>query len=287
MALSNNTNYVAKLKEHPVRKVRTKNLPGWLLSKRSCPTNKLAGISDIAAPAHMQQSRRKSDDTIRMLTAQIMSAQEQERQRISSELHDSIGQTLSAIKFHVENAIWQMNKQAIDESVRMFRNIIPKIQDAIEEVRRISMDLRPTLLDDIGVNATLTWFCREFQIIYGHIHVKLMLDIQEDCITTPLKIAIFRIVQEAMNNCAKYSQADCICVSLVNTGQSIELAIADNGQGFDPAEVQTRNIGMCGGIGLNSMQERAESSGGTFSIESAKGRCTRVRVAWTHKEIRS
>lgn len=239
-----------------------------------------ATVYDISYRKDAERALRESEHTKRLLASQVMTAQEKERKRIASELHDGIGQTLSAIKFYVENAIRNLNEQPVENSAQMFRNIIPKLQDAIEEVRRISMDLRPSLLDDIGTLATLSWFCREFQTIYDSIRIELMLDIKESDIPAPLKVAIFRIVQEAMNNCAKYGQANRIHISLINTGKEIELAVEDDGQGFDHAEVSERISSVGGGMGLVSMRERAEFSGGMFSIESAKGKGTSMRVIW-------
>ena len=240
---------------------------------------------DISYRRVTEQSLLESEHAKRLLTAQVMSAQEKERKRIASELHDGIGQTLSAIKFYVENAIRNLGEQTLDSSVQTFRNVIPKLQDAIEEVRRISMDLRPSLLDDIGTLAALTWFCRQFQHIYESIRIELRIDIKESDIPAPLKVAIFRIVQEAMNNCAKYSQASCIHVSLINSGKEIELAVEDNGQGFDQAEVWSKIERLGGGMGLVTMRERAEFSGGMFLIESASGKGTSMRVVWPIQEV--
>ncbi len=240
-------------------------------------------VYDISHRREAEQSLRESEHAKRMLTAQVMSAQEKERKRIASELHDGIGQTLSAIKFYVENAIRGLNEQTVEDSSQMFRNVIPKLQDAIEEVRRISMDLRPSLLDDIGTLATLSWFCRQFQSVYETTRIELRLDIDESDIAAPLKVAIFRIVQEAMNNCAKYSKANQIHIGLMNNGKEIELAVEDDGRGFDIAEVGTKNNGL-GGMGLVSMRERAEFSGGTFLIESAPGKGTSMCVVWPLQE---
>ena len=237
-------------------------------------------VYDMSYRKNAEQALRESEHTKRMLTAQVMSAQEKERKRIASELHDGIGQTLSAIKFYVENAIRNLNEHTIDNSAQMFQNVIPKLQDAIEEVRRISMDLRPSLLDDIGTLATLSWFCRQFQAIYESIRIELRLDIKESDIPAPLKVAIFRIVQEAMNNCAKYSQAGCIHISLINTGKEIELTVEDDGLGFDLAEVYAKVERLGGGMGLVTMKERSEFSGGIFAIESAISKGTSMRVNW-------
>lgn len=291
--------YVANLKGTDGQNFWVKISPTLLLGKQGESTGSFAVVAnnikqlnerirtlayDINYRKDTEQSLLESEHAKRMLAAQVMSAQEKERKRIASELHDGIGQTLSAIKFYVENAIRNLNERTIENSTQMFGNVIPKLQDAIEEVRRISMDLRPSLLDDIGTLATLTWFCRQFQNIYESMRIELLLDIKESDIPAPLKVAIFRIVQEAMNNCAKYSKANCIHISLINTGKEIELAVEDDGQGFDYAEVCARIKGLGGGMGLVSMRERAEFSGGMFSIESATGKGTSMRVVWPLQE---
>ncbi len=293
------TTYVANLRGKDEQNFWVKISPTLLVGKQGESTGSFAVVAsdvqqlnarirslayDINYRKDAEQSLLESEHAKRMLAAQVMSAQEKERKRIASELHDGIGQTLSAIKFYVENAIRNLNERTIEDSTQMFGNVIPKLQDAIEEVRRISMDLRPSLLDDIGTLATLTWFCRQFQHVYESMRIELRLDVKESDIAPPLKVAIFRIVQEAMNNCAKYSKANCIHVSLSNTSKEIELAVEDDGQGFDYAEVCTRIKSMGGGMGLVSMRERAEFSGGMFSIESAAGKGTSMRVVWPLQE---
>ena len=291
--------YVANLKGTDGHNFWVKISPTLLVGKQGESTGSFAVVAndvkqlnarirslayDINYRKDAEQSLLESEHAKRMLAAQVMSAQEKERKRIASELHDGIGQTLSAIKFYVENAIRNLNEHTIENSAQMFGNVIPKLQDAIEEVRRISMDLRPSLLADIGTLATLSWFCRQFQTIYESMRIELRLDIKEGDIPAPLKVAIFRIVQEAMNNCAKYSGANCIHISLINNGKEIELAVEDDGKGFDYAEVCARVKTMGGGMGLVSMRERAEFSGGLFSIESAAGRGTSMRVVWPSQE---
>ena len=162
----------------------------------------------------------------------------------------------------------------------LFKSIISKLQDAIEEVRRISMDLRPSILDDLGILATLGWFCREFQSVYRGIRVELRIEVQEADIPVPLKVVIFRIVQEALNNVAKYSGTDTVQIGLKKTSHAIELDIADNGIGFDLSEIAAkRGVGL-GGTGLVSMRERAEYSGGHFTLKSNKGQGTCIRILW-------
>jgi signal transduction histidine kinase len=153
------------------------------------------------------------------------------------------------------------------------------VRESVEEVRRMQMDLRPSTLDDLGVLATLGWFCREYQKIYSHIRIEKEVGLKEDEVSTPLKVVLYRMTQEAMNNVAKHSQADLIHLSLRRRENEIELVIRDNGMGFDLEKILSLK-GFKGGLGLSSMRERAELSGGKFMIESTQGKGTTVRASW-------
>jgi PAS domain S-box-containing protein len=274
--------YVTELVGKQGRKIWVKISTSLRFDLKKTPAGSFAVITDITEQVQVEEALRESEQAKRMLAAQVMSAQEKERKRIAYELHDGIGQTLSAIKFYVENAISKCNMHTCpaNENITLFKSIVPKLQDAIVEVRRISMDLRPSILDDIGILATLAWFSREFQVIYDHIRVELKHNIQESDIPKHLKVVIFRIVQEAMNNCAKYGKADNLQICVAIDGNTLELVVKDNGQGFDYAEVLARDKSVSGGMGLISLRERAEVSNGKFSIESAKGKGTCITVVW-------
>lgn len=244
-----------------------------------------ARTAQLHTANHRQRQKalelEQAHEELRLLSTQTLSAQERERQRIASELHDGIGQTLSAIKFYVENAIAQHKNSPTPQGTAQFESVIPKLQAAIEEVRRISMDLRPSILDDLGILATLGWFCREYQSIYQGIRVKLQTHVQEADIPAVLKVVIFRIVQEALNNVAKHAQTDTVQISLRKTaGGVIKLKISDRGIGFDLAEIAaTRGVSV-GGTGLVSMRERAKYSGGRFALSSINDQGTRIQIAW-------
>lgn len=239
-----------------------------------------AVVTDISDRIRAEHILRESKNHLHLLSEQVMAAQEKERQRVSAELHDGIGQTLSAVKFSVETGIKRLYEQPSEESFRQLESVIPRIQDAIEEVRRISMALRPSMLDDIGILATLTWFCRESGLVYKNLSIQLQLDIKEEYIPVQIKVVIFRIVQEAFNNTVKHSGAELVRISLKHTGQTIALNIADNGIGFDMDRIG-QNGNRRAGLGLTSMRERAEFSGGLYSVSSAKGNGTRIQVTWT------
>ena len=221
---------------------------------------------------NLEEGLRESENRLRLLSSQLLTVQEAERKRISREIHDSIGQTLSAIKFGLESKLSQIGKAPAPPGVSL-ESIISLTQNGIEESRRIQMDLRPSILDDLGILATIGWFTREFQKVYSQISVEKEIHIEEKDVPDPLKTAIFRVMQEAMNNIAKHSKADLIRLFLHKAEDKIELMIEDNGMGFD-LETSKR------GLGLTSMRERTELSGGAFVIESTPGKGTIIRASW-------
>jgi len=236
-------------------------------------------VSDMTKRRKAEQALRESGKELRILSNQLLSAEEKERKRIARELHDGIGQTLSAIKFSVENSLRQLRNRADHSELKSLEAIIPLTQKTIEDVRRIVKDLRPSILDDLGILATINWFCREFQDIYAGIRIKREIGIQEGDIPSPLKTVIYRILQEALNNVAKHSRADLIQLALEKSDNRIELKIQDNGMGFDLAKTVSLKSSQRG-FGLASMRERAELSGAAFDIVSTVGKGTAIRVEW-------
>jgi PAS domain S-box-containing protein len=247
-------------------------------------TEELRAINEALKTENEERLRievelRKSEGQLRQLSTALLSAQERERKLIAQEIHDSIGASLAASKFKVESALKEIG-DGNPQTRAALESVIPLIQGTAEEARRIQMSLRPSLLDDLGIMATINWFCRQFEITYSNIHIKREIDIQEQEVPDSLKIVIYRVLQEALNNIAKHSKTNEVFLYLRKTTQAIELMVRDSGQGFDPSEVQSR-IGTGRGLGLESMRERAQLSGGSFSIESSKGTGTIIRVMWS------
>jgi PAS domain S-box-containing protein len=222
--------------------------------------------------------RKVAEEALRRLPSRILESQEEERKKIALEIHDGIGQTLSAIKYRVENALRLLSGQEALGVSQALEPIITTVQDAVEEIRRISMDLRPSSLSELGILATLSWHCRQFEATYSDIRIEKSLDIQEDNLSDTLRSVIYRITQEALNNIAKHSAATLIHFSLAQRGDRVELSIRDNGEGFNAESLLVNS--RPDQLGLTGMKERAELSGGTFSIESEVGTGTTVRASW-------
>ena len=232
----------------------------------------LGNVVDTTVGKLMEEALRESQKELRLLSFQLMTAQENERKAIAQDLHDSIGQTLAAIKFALERKIHQIGGGEPPPGISI-EDILTIVQGGIDETRRIMSNLRPSVLDDLGILATLNWFCREFQKVHPHIQIRKESNLAEAEIPDSLKTVIFRILQEAMNNIAKHSRSDLIQLELKREEGDLTFSVRDNGAGFDP---QTSRRGL----GLASMKERVEISGGKFLLHSAQGRGTTLRAIW-------
>lgn len=233
---------------------------------------------DITKEKTIEDALRKSEEQHRLLSAKLISVQEEERKRIGAEIHDSIGQTLAAVKFWVETAL-QFRKAGNDvAALDHLQNFIPTLQQSIEETRNIYMGLRPSMLEDMGLLATLEWYRRECMRLFPQRHIELETRIAEEDISDILKICIFRITQEALNNVARHSQAEWVDISVSRNEHGIQLVVSDDGVGMDLDQILQRSSAR--GLGLSGMKERAELAGGTFSIESSPGEGTTIRCIW-------
>jgi PAS domain S-box-containing protein len=219
-----------------------------------------------------------ANKALRQLSIKLLSAHEEERKRIAGELHDTIGACLSGIKFKVEDTLQRIGRKA-DVEAKSLEMIVPVIQEAVEECRRIQMDLRPSMLDDLGLLPTLSWFSRRFQTIYSGIRVDQEVRIEESEVPDSLKTVIYRVTQEALNNVAKHSKADLARLRLRKIDGGMEVTVEDNGQGFDLEKALDAESARRG-LGLTSMRERTELSGGSFHIESIEGKGTIIRARW-------
>jgi signal transduction histidine kinase len=242
----------------------------------------LCNLADITDQKRAEAELLESEARLRVLSGRLIQAQESERARIARDLHDGIGQTLTALKFLLENAAERIRAgEATEEALG---SVIGRMRGAVEEVRRISMDLRPSTLDQLGILPTIGWFCREFQEACPEIHVERRLEVDEQAVPDVLKITVYRLLQEAMNNAAKHSGATRILVGLSDGDQGLRLRVEDNGRGFpeDP--------GLTGrgepGFGLGSMRQRSELTGGTLSLRAVPGGGAAVEVFWPTEALR-
>ena len=229
-----------------------------------------------------EESLAQSENDLRHLSAQLLRAQEDERKRLAQELHDGIGQSLSAIKFRIESSIKQIGESVGTRGGDQLELLVPMVQSTVEEVQRIAADLRPFILDDLGLVATLRWFLRQFQSTYSSIRLDGRIGVEEEEVPEQLKIVIFRIVQEALNNVVRHSRAERVLVALRRKRSHLELMIKDNGVGIRAAAEASASVRRSG-FGLSSMKERAELSGGTFGLGEGPDKGTTIRAVWPLK----
>lgn len=219
-----------------------------------------------------EDHQKLMEQRIRALS--IIEAQENERRRISRELHDGLGQLLSAAKLNFGMIdIGNNNKEKSAEIVKQVDTIISK---AIVEARRIAHDLRPTTLDDFGLIPALRILCQEFAKITG-IKVKFQVSPTLERIDPKVEIAIYRIIQESFNNISKYAEATEVSLDVHRDEEKVYVRVKDNGKGFDTENInQTKKTG--GGFGLLNMKERAELVGGKVEIISSPGKGTELKL---------
>jgi len=242
---------------------------------------------ELQAKEAAYKELKVSQDHRLVLLRDIFTTQEAERKRIACGLHDSVGQSLGATKFKLEELLIG-KKDLLDTDYNEFNFVVGSLQSIIQEIRGISMNLRPSMLDDLGVLITLNWFCREFENTYTGLSVKQIINADESRITKDNKVVIFRIIQEAMNNIVKHADAKNITLELSQEDSCLILTISDDGCGFNKnllsntqsSEFCENNNTLVCHIGLSSMRERAESTNGDFSIETIPNVGTRVSVTW-------
>ena len=202
-------------------------------------------------------------------------AAERERHRVATELHDGLGQQLTAIKFELESLVADATGQLEPALHGRLEVITERMRQAISELRRMAMNLRPAMLDDLGLLATLSWFCREYGETYSHLNVQVDINVEENDVPDVLKTSIFRIVQEVFNNTAKHAGASAVRLALFRTEQQLQLHISDDGQGFDHGQHCESTA-----FGLRSMRHRVSAHRGSFDLITAPGKGVEVQICW-------
>jgi signal transduction histidine kinase len=214
------------------------------------------------------------------LLGQIVAAQEAERQRIARELHDATGQSLTALGLGLRGVASALPSDSAPAAARL-RQLETMAAASLDELRQLIADLRPSHLDDLGLPAALRWYAKQVQERTG-LEVCVEIEGRQQALSSPVKIALFRIAQEALNNVIKHSGASTARLQLAFSNGQVRLLIHDDGCGFaPPARRGSAVAGASAGRpawGLLGMQERAELLGGEFHVESAPARGTSVSV---------
>jgi signal transduction histidine kinase len=221
-----------------------------------------------------EQARKELQNThdLQRLSAKLVRAQEDERRTIARELHDEIGQALTAIKVELSVAA-RSSRSATDRAEDALREARSITDRALQQVRDLSQLLHPAMLDDLGLPSALEWHLRRFSTRTG-IRAELLQEGMEDRLATEIETCVYRIVQEALTNVARHSHASSCRLYLQRLAHTVLLTIEDDGQGFsaDHEPVAGRGLGLLG------IQERVSGFRGTFRLEAEAGKGTRLTV---------
>lgn len=242
----------------------------------------LSTLADQAAlaveNARLYQAVTQQREQLRTLTMRLAEAEEAERQRLARELHDQVGQNLTALGLNLNIVRSQMPREVADAARSRIDDSLVLVEQTTERIRGVMADLRPPVLDDYGLVAALRWYGTRFASRVG-VSVTVQGDEHAPRLTAPVENALFRIAQEALTNVAKHAQATQATVAVDIDEEAVRLVVADDGVGFDPAQVG--GPGGRRGWGLLGMAERAEAVGGHCRVESRPQQGTRVVVEVT------
>ena len=236
-----------------------------------------ASIRDITQRKKAEKELEESYQSVRLLTEHLQNIREEERSHIAREIHDELGQQLTVMKMDVSWLSHKLGKT--DEAVgQRTEDLKSMLDQTVITVRRIAADLRPGILDDMGLGAAIEWQLSEFEKRSG---VKTEFDKmkREPPLQGTVKTGLFRIVQESLTNISRYAKAKKVTVNLGKKGKQIVLVIKDNGTGFDIGKIASKKT-----LGILGMRERSFMMGGTYEINSAPGKGTVVTVIVPFKE---
>ena len=250
----------------------------WAMVRLSDGTS--IGIGqDITKRKQAEEALRAANERLQHLSARVLNVQETERRSIARELHDEIGQLLTATKLNLQAA------QDSDDPVAVNKRLqesISSLDHLLDQVRNLWLDLRPPMLDDLGLVAALRWYVRQLGQRAG-LRVDFAAEIAERPVESAWETACFRVAQEALTNVVRHAQAKNVFVQLRRRGNLVRLIVRDDGKGFDAATAK-EGARRGASLGLLGMEERVRLAGGRCAFKSSPGRGTEVRAIFPLKD---
>jgi signal transduction histidine kinase len=238
---------------------------------------RLANFYALALQRQLAQEKlRESGQNLRYLASQLLTAQERERERISRELHDELGQSLLVLKLQAG----QIEKGLDPEQLALkqeCRKMSSQFDQLVDEVRRLARDLSPVMVKDLGLSMALNRLIRDFSRYYSVQADFDQIDGLDRLLSREAQINIYRIFQESLTNIGKYAQASNLKIVIKSEAGHVSFLIADNGRGFKLEEVWGRDPARRG-LGLMAMEERARMLGGVLEIKSQEGQGTQLTL---------
>jgi PAS domain S-box-containing protein len=250
-----------------------------ILNAEGEPARLVGTAQDVTELRQAEQAREEYAARLQALSHRLLEVQEEERRHLARELHDEFGQLLSAISLHLHAARALAGAPALsrlDECARL-------LQHAGEQVRNLALELRPTMLDTLGLEATLRWLAEQHQQHTG-CDVQVVGHLPGAPLSPQLAIACFRAAQEALTNVVRHAAAQHVWIELSQSEDLLELVVRDDGAGFDVPSTQEQSARR-GSLGLLGMAERVHLLGGTLQVESERGHGTRIRASFPLSEV--
>ena len=238
---------------------------------------------DISAMKQAEENLRKSEEKLRLLTTQLLTAQEDERKRLAAELHDELGHALLTLKLHMSSVERRLLPEQADLKEKM-HDMVGYLTDTVEEVRRLYRDLSPGDLEDLGLTTALRTMVEDFQELYAGIDWKVDMADIDDLFPLHIQTMIYRIVQEALTNIGKHAYPEHVTVKVTKKDQQAVFVIADDGCGFSMDDLPD---GDQKGMGLAAMAQRVSLVGGIFDLWSRENQGARITfsIPGTEKKV--
>ena len=240
---------------------------GSLIGAVSC-------LQDITERKQAEEKLQESNDKLQLLSRRLVDSQETERRHIARELHDEVGQTLTVAELNLQKLVQSSrvgaNRERLQESLKA-------VERVLEQVRDLSLSLRPSMLDDLGLEAALRWYTNRQASLVG-LQAEFRADALEDRLDPVIETACFRVAQEALTNVVRHARAGAVAVELRNQDGHLHLYVRDDGAGFDVAALREQAV-LGASLGLLSMEERATLAAGGFECKSIPGQGTEIH-AW-------
>ena len=215
-----------------------------------------------------RERAEKAEQELRGLSNQLVRVQEEERKAISRELHDEVGQILTGLRMELGTLSSHFTDDSFRERLESTKRLA---EEALRSVRNLALLVRPSMLDDLGLEPALRWQTKEFSRRCG-IPVALAIEGQLDSLPEALRICVYRAIQEALTNCSKHADASRVTVTVSHERDRVSATVQDNGKGFDKLRLQTRGLGLVG------MSERVRALRGIINVSSEPGRGTLISL---------
>ncbi|MBW1801054.1 MAG: PAS domain-containing protein [Deltaproteobacteria bacterium] len=252
------------------------NYPGAFGEEHIQIARELAGAMAIAIEqARLFKWNREQSEQLRRLTVRLAEMEDAERKRLARELHDQVGQNLTALNIHLSVIRDLLPSRGEDELGARLDDSLRLLEETTSHVRGVMVELRPFVVDDYGLVPALHWYAQQYSRRTGVTTFVRGEDIAPR-LPNSLEMTLFRIAQEALNNVAKHANADNVTIVVEELKDTVRIVITDDGAGFNPASLKNREIQP--GMGIMTMRERAMGIGAQFRIESEPGEGTRVRL---------